>query len=802
MTTTGGLRVALRGSERATGEQRALPYTGRRRTQTPTAPASPAPGDHGLRQAGWMGDYYRRRQLAARIPAKAGTESEYPHLRRPAAGAMASGWADALVIPRLAAGVELLGEYQGSGLTKATFLARSPSGQVVHLSRLLYLVLSEIDGHRTVGEIAGRVSVTFGRTVSAGNVDYLLANKLTPLGLVASEAAADRRDPMLLTLKLRRTLIPAAGVQHIARLFAPLFAPPVVVVLLGLLAAADVWLVRSGQILPAFADTLDHPPLLLVVLGLSVVSILFHECGHAAACRYGGARPGRIGLGVYVLWPAAFTNVTDSYRLGRAGRIRVDLGGVYFTRFALVLAGTYRATGYAPLPAAVLLVHVELMQQLLPSLQCDGYFIMTDLIGVPDMFQRVGPVLASLIPGPGRTHRRGVPVSAHGFDALSSPGADPSDENDDQAGYAIDGDPATAWSTQHYLASPFFGGLKSGTGLILDMGRRVRLRSVTVTFGVTTGADVAIEIGNDDTLAAATLSTFTTVATADDVAGRTPLPPIARPLAATCSSGSPNSRPKATPDSTRRSTASSSAAATRAGRGIGHRPQATRPAGTNSANKRRAGSTPPGRGGRRGGSGGREEDLGCERAARAAEALARLALVSPDQRGLGLGRLGPPRLDQVMAVDEGLGGRIAAVTGEVAVVSDRGPATLRGGADQDPVHVTAHAQRGKHQVDPRTCHPVDNLAHFAQHAGVGGDDATGGSVRAVERIDVRQPGPVQVGRAAAEQRFGQPGVQARDTEGFQRGPVLVPAALEDRIGVTPARLTQVPPRRPRIRRLA
>ncbi len=347
-----------------------------------------------------MGDYYRRHQLAARIPAKAGTESEYPHLRRPAAQAMAPGWAEALAIPRLAAGVELLGEYQGSGLTKATFLARSPSGQVVHLSRLLYLVLSEIDGQRTVGEIAGRVSATFGRTVSAENVDYLLANKLTPLGLVADEAAADRRDPMMLTLKLRRTLIPAAGVQYIARLFAPLFAPPVVVVLLGSLAAADVWLWRSGQILPSFTDTLAHPPLLLVVLGLSAVSILFHECGHAAACRYGGARPGRIGLGVYVLWPAAFTNVTDSYRLGRAGRIRVDLGGVYFNAiFAVMLAGIYRATGYGPLPAAVLLVHMELVQQLLPSLRCDGYLIMTDLIGVPDMFQRVGPMLTSLIPG-------------------------------------------------------------------------------------------------------------------------------------------------------------------------------------------------------------------------------------------------------------------------------------------------------------------------------------------------------------------------------------------------------------------
>jgi putative peptide zinc metalloprotease protein len=668
-----------------------MSYAGKRRPPAATATGSPALDDDDLLQAGLIGDYYRRRRLAglirrAGLIRMAGTEREYPYLRTGAAEATAAGWADAEVVPRLADGVELLGEYQGSGLTTATFLARSPSGQVVHLSRLLYLVLSAIDGDRTVGEIAARVSVTFGRTVSAANVDYLLANKLTPLELVAGGAADDRRDPMVLTLKLRGTLIPAAGVQHIARLFAPLFAPPVVVVLLGSLVAADVWLARSGQILPAFTDTLTHPPLLLVVLGLTLASTLFHECGHAAACRYGGARPGRIGMGVYVLWPTAFTNVTDSYRLGRAGRIRVDLGGVYFNAiFAVVLAGTYRATGYGPLPAAVLLVHMEIVQQLMPSLRFDGYLIMTDLIGVPDMFQRIRPVLASLIPGrpadprlshmrraarvaltawvlvmvpllggelvviiltiprlaatfarslatnadalvtqfsrgevaagllsaisvlllvlpavglcyvlvltgrlvvrlagrairkrpalrvpltaavllaaaglaaywgvlplpghlftssrpahavaaaspaptrprrPARPARAAVevltPVSAHGFDALASPGSDPSDENDDQAEYAIDGNPATAWSTQHYLASPFFGGLKTGTGLILDMGRRVRLRSVTITFGAAPGADVAIEIGNHDTLAAATLPTFTTVATADDIGG-------------------------------------------------------------------------------------------------------------------------------------------------------------------------------------------------------------------------------------------------------------------------------------------
>ena len=325
-----------------------------------------------------------------------------------------AGGVEAGVVPVLAPGVELVGEYQGSGLTQVTFLARNASGRVVQLSRLLWLVLSGVDGSRTVGEIAARVSVEFGRTVSAGNVEYLLENKLTPLGLVAggddaAQPATAGPDAAILALRLRGTLIPEAGVQVVARLFGPLFLPPVVVVVLGLLAAADVWLVRSGGLLAAFGDVLARPLLLLVLVGLAVVSMVFHECGHAAACRYGGARPGRIGMGLYVLWPALFTNVTDSYRLGRAGRIRTDLGGVYFNAvFAVVLAGAYLGTGYLPLAAAVLLVQLEMAQQLLPSLRLDGYFILTDLVGVPDLFRKIGPVLRSLVPGQRPDPRVGV----------------------------------------------------------------------------------------------------------------------------------------------------------------------------------------------------------------------------------------------------------------------------------------------------------------------------------------------------------------------------------------------------------
>src|SRR5207244_9513083 len=60
--------------------------------------------------------------------------------------------------PRLADGIELLGEYRDSGFKEAPFLARRADGQVLQLPRLLYLVAENTDGHRRYAEIAESVT--------------------------------------------------------------------------------------------------------------------------------------------------------------------------------------------------------------------------------------------------------------------------------------------------------------------------------------------------------------------------------------------------------------------------------------------------------------------------------------------------------------------------------------------------------------------------------------------------------------------------------------------------------------------
>jgi putative peptide zinc metalloprotease protein len=307
-------------------------------------------------------------------------------------------------VPRLADGVELLGEYQNSGYQQPPSLVRRADGQVIQMSPLLYQVTCRIDGSRDAVAIAELVSADIGRTLTADQVRQVVTAKLIPLGIVARPGrptATPTANP-LLALRARGTLLPEPVANVAGRLLRPLFHQPLVMAVIGSVLALDYWLFFSHGLGGGLAQVLRDPMDLLLVAALTVISAAFHECGHATGCRYGGARPGRIGVGIYLVWPAFFTNVTDSYRLSRGGRLRTDLGGLYFNLvFMLVLAGVYAVTSAQILLLVIALTHLEMLEQLLPFVRFDGYFILSDLVGVPDLFARIAPVVrAALSRGP------------------------------------------------------------------------------------------------------------------------------------------------------------------------------------------------------------------------------------------------------------------------------------------------------------------------------------------------------------------------------------------------------------------
>jgi putative peptide zinc metalloprotease protein len=306
-----------------------------------------------------------------------------------------------------AAGAEFVGEFKNSGYREPPQLVCLPNRQLVRLPPLLFLVAKALHDHRDLAgtrdvtaaldTVATAVSEKAGARLTAEQLVYLVDHKLAPLGVSGYSDGTPppvvKADPFL-GLKFKVAVFPESVTWFVAGLFGWLFRPLIVAVAVAGVIAGEVWLLTTRSIAEALQQTLLAPVSILLIMGLGVLSCAFHEVGHAAACRYGGVRPGVMGCGIYLVWPAFYTDITESYRLGRAGRLRADLAGVYFNAlFVVGLTLLYLWTGYEPLLVAVLYVNIEIIQQLLPTLRFDGYYIMSDLIGIPDLFKYIGPIL-------------------------------------------------------------------------------------------------------------------------------------------------------------------------------------------------------------------------------------------------------------------------------------------------------------------------------------------------------------------------------------------------------------------------
>ncbi|MEP7089890.1 MAG: protein kinase family protein [Nocardioidaceae bacterium] len=71
------------------------------------------------------------------------------------------------------------------------------------------------------------------------------------------------------------------------------------------------------------------------------------------------------------------------------------------------------------------------------------------------------------------------------------PQGDPPEENPDLTGLAFDGKPGTAWETLTYRGNPKLGGLKTGVGLLVDLGKPASVGEVRLTL---MGSPTSLEI--------------------------------------------------------------------------------------------------------------------------------------------------------------------------------------------------------------------------------------------------------------------------------------------------------------------
>ena len=311
--------------------------------------------------------------------------------------------------PRRAAGVDLLGPTD-AGAHGDHWLVCVNGSRYVQATRRLYLVLLHSDGRTSVDEIARRVSSSLGRRLTADHVRWLLQERLAPAGLIAispspggspsgpQQGTTQLRTP-LLAIRHRLPILPYRLTVRLTDQLHRLYWSPLVVLLIGGAVAVNVWLYTGPESSAALRGVLRHPELVLLLLLLDVPLRVFHELGHASAMRRGGVPYGEIGVALYVVVPVYYTDVTHSYRLPRADRVRVDLGGMYFDCISMIgLFLAYRITGFSVLVVAILLVGVNMLREFTPFMRFDGYYLMADLIGVHEPLSLFKPFVLDHLP--------------------------------------------------------------------------------------------------------------------------------------------------------------------------------------------------------------------------------------------------------------------------------------------------------------------------------------------------------------------------------------------------------------------
>lgn len=120
-----------------------------------------------------------------------------------------------------------------------------------------------------------------------------------------------------------------------------------------------------------------------------LASSFFHELGHASACKRFGIKHGGIGFGLYLNFPVLYTDVTEVWKLDRSRRCVVNIAGVYFQLMCIIpIIVCFMLTDSYVLRYMIIIMNFGFVMTLNPFFKFDGYWMASDILGVPNLRQR------------------------------------------------------------------------------------------------------------------------------------------------------------------------------------------------------------------------------------------------------------------------------------------------------------------------------------------------------------------------------------------------------------------------------
>lgn len=261
----------------------------------------------------------------------------------------------------------------------------------------------------STGVIAA-LQATFGLTVSpralSGVLDFLAKNELIRLEspgqwqALAGKNARAAQNPLVRLahsyLFFRIPLInPDRLLERAAGSFSALMSPAFMLVYAALVLPGVYLALGQWDQFAAGARGLMTLEALPAYAALLLALKLVHECGHAVAAKHFGCHVPSMGIAVMMGVPVFYTDTTDTWRLPeRRKRLAVVLAGVgaemlvaglALTVWALAPDGLVRQMTLALITLSLV---TSLTINLNPCMRFDGYFALSDILGIANLQER------------------------------------------------------------------------------------------------------------------------------------------------------------------------------------------------------------------------------------------------------------------------------------------------------------------------------------------------------------------------------------------------------------------------------
>ncbi len=151
--------------------------------------------------------------------------------------------------------------------------------------------------------------------------------------------------------------------------------------------------------LPGFRDFFSPTNAVFLAITLGITKVM-HEFGHGLTCKHFGGECHEMGVMILVLTPCLYCNVSDSWMLpSKWHRAAIGAAGIY-VEITLAAASTFIWWFTEPGMLHYLCLNIMFISSVStilfnanPLLRYDGYYILSDLVEIPNLRQKATSIL-------------------------------------------------------------------------------------------------------------------------------------------------------------------------------------------------------------------------------------------------------------------------------------------------------------------------------------------------------------------------------------------------------------------------